>query len=296
MRLKLVYFFFLTFLFIPKGQAQFKQEILPFYDMETHLYGYKDSLLNMCAIPARYEYADRYYEQRARVFLNGKYGFLNCAGEEIIPLIYDDALNVSEGLIAVKLNEKWGFVDCMGKEVIPFKYELANHFSEQKAAVLFDGKWGFINKENKLIIPSQYEYDEAEYPLFRGGLVNMKQNSFWGYINEKGEKQIAFKYDYALPFDGETAAVSIDGQWGFIDKSGKEITEIKYSIVDPYFPIFKDGLLAVKFDERFGYINTKGEEIIPLIYDYVSIFEQGKALVRLGSEYFHIDINGNRID
>ena len=61
-------------------------------------------------------------EGLARVELNGKYGFINEEGEEVIPLKYDNAGNFSEGLAEVKLNGKWGLVNTKGEEVVPPEY------------------------------------------------------------------------------------------------------------------------------------------------------------------------------
>jgi nickel-dependent lactate racemase len=40
------------------------------------------------------------------VKLNGKYGFIDKTGKEIVPPKYDDAWDFQEGLARVKLNEK----------------------------------------------------------------------------------------------------------------------------------------------------------------------------------------------
>jgi hypothetical protein len=47
-----------------------------------------------------------------------KYGFINEAGEEVVPFIYDNSIIVSEGMAAVKYRGKWGFLS--------FNAELSN--------------------------------------------------------------------------------------------------------------------------------------------------------------------------
>jgi hypothetical protein len=52
----------------------------------------------------------------ASVKLNGKYGFIDKTGQEIIPLKYDEAWSFHEGLGGVKLDGKSGYVDKRGNE------------------------------------------------------------------------------------------------------------------------------------------------------------------------------------
>lgn len=96
-------------------------------------------------------------EETILVSKDKKYGFLNLAGSEIIPLIYDDAHSFSEGLAAVCRNGKWGFVDKTGKEVILPGFDRVLPFDNSLAAVTVDGKWGLIDKEGKIILPIEYD-------------------------------------------------------------------------------------------------------------------------------------------
>jgi hypothetical protein len=276
--------------------AQFKQVIIPYYDQATELYGYKDSALNMAAIPAKYQYADRHYEGLARIQQNDKWGFIAFSGKEIVPAIYDDALNFKDSVAAVKQNDKWGYIDKTGKVIIPFQYAIATDFHEDRAAVFNGEFWGFINKKGFLGIDYMFGYDENVYPVFKEGLANVKFRDNYGFIGVLGQIVIPFNYDYALPFDNGLAAVQKDYKWGFINKNGKEIIPIKYEIGGNTFPVFNEGLTPVSVDNKYGFVNRQGKEVIPLIYDYASNFEKGKAPVRLGSQSFYINTEGERID
>jgi hypothetical protein len=61
-------------------------------------------------------------------------------------LKYDFASPFSEGLARVELNGKYGFVDREGKEIIPVKYDDAHVFEDGLALVMFNGNWGYIDK------------------------------------------------------------------------------------------------------------------------------------------------------
>ena len=48
---------------------------------------------------------------------------------------YTEVRNFKEGLACVKSNGKWGFIDETGKEVIPLKYDLGFDFKEGFAEI-----------------------------------------------------------------------------------------------------------------------------------------------------------------
>ena len=50
-----------------------------------------------------------------------------------------------EGLAAVKLNGKWGYIDEMGTEVIPFIYDMAYSFEGEFAEVVLNGTFRYID-------------------------------------------------------------------------------------------------------------------------------------------------------
>ena len=75
--------------------------------------------------------------------------------KESISLKYDETHDsFSENLVGVSLNGKWGFIDKMGKEVVPLKYGHVKSFHEGLACVVAeDDKCGFIDKVGKEVVP-----------------------------------------------------------------------------------------------------------------------------------------------
>lgn len=200
---------------------------------------------------------------------------------EAIPCQYDDAEDFSEGLAAVKQNGKWGYVDKTGKEVIAYKYDNARSFSEGLAAVYLDEKWGYIDKTGKEVVA--YKYDNAQ--SFSEGLAAVGQTGKGaGFIDKTGKEIVPCKYTEVRPFSEGLAAVR-EGtgygiKWGFVDKTGEVVIPVgKYSY--PYYALsFHEGLTAVNNDAygpardpnaRNGFINTAGELVIP--YQYYEVPE-----------------------
>ena len=157
----------------------------------------------------------------APVGLNGKYGFIDKSGNEVIPLKYDNAGSFSEGRARVKLNGKYGFIDKSGNEVIPCKYDdfLSNSFSDGTVPVKLNGKYGFIDKSGNVVIPLKYDGAGS----FKEGLGFVKLNGKWGFIDKSGKVVIPLKYDYAYFFTNGRAQVELNGERFYIDKKGNRI-------------------------------------------------------------------------
>ena len=171
-------------------------------------------------IPCKYDYANPFSEGRAYVKLNGKYGYITPTG-----IWYDDADKyLHDNLRRVKLNGTWGFIDKSGTEVIPCKYDGAYSFSEGLAKVVLKDeygfyKFGFIDKSGTEVIPCKYDYAES----FREGLAKVKVSGKYGFIDKSGTEVIPCKYDYAdHSFHDGRAGVRLNEKYGFVDKSGVE--------------------------------------------------------------------------
>lgn len=83
--------------------------------------------------------------------------------EKVIGSFSCDDLDVltEDGLIAFERDGKWGFVDTEGNEVLSPAYESAKSFSNGLAAVCQNGQWGFIDREGNLAI--EYQFMDADY-------------------------------------------------------------------------------------------------------------------------------------
>jgi hypothetical protein len=68
----------------------------------------------------------------ARVKADGKWGYIDTRGREVIPLRFDDAKDfAANGLAPVEVDGKYGYIDARGREVIPLRYDFVHGFSPQ---------------------------------------------------------------------------------------------------------------------------------------------------------------------
>ena len=185
-----------------------------------------------------YDSAGCFSEGLAAVGLDGKYGYINTQGVEVIPCKYDSAGCFSEGLAPIKLDYKWGFINTKGEEVIPCKYDFAISFSEGMTAVhegnyWETGKWGFIDKNGNELSPCKYtlllNQEFIDFgPVLKEGLAAVRNadTGKWGFVDNTGKEVIPCKYDYVNRFSKGITDVHLNGKQFYIDKTGKEY--IKY--------------------------------------------------------------------
>ena len=101
---------------------------------------------------------------------NGQWGYINKAGEQIIPCIFEKAFQFSYGRALVKMNGKYGYIDREGTIKIPCIYSKAsafkkNYYSEDSPIVAetYIGRTQYgIDADGKILFQvSEEEYDDS---------------------------------------------------------------------------------------------------------------------------------------
>ena len=295
---------FLVVLFLYSTSINAQKKLTAFTDKNKKM-GYKDAS-GTIAIPAKYDDAENFFEERAVVSLNKKWGVIDDSGKEIVSPKYDSLSSIYwYSYVEVKQNGKWGFLDRQGQEVIPIQYQAVHSFHENIAPVKQNNKWGFINRSGKEIVP--FKFQDAKG--FDGGLSLVLFNNKWGAIDKTGKEAIPFKYDsleYARMF-GEPIGLlkgKLDGKWGFINSDGSVALPFKYEGIKEYRMKFDDteddsmyveeigdfffGIEMVKLNGKYGAIDFYGKEAIPIKYQDIRN-ESNSALVLNG--WFRVKLN-----
>lgn len=158
-------------------------------------------------IPVATEYGPKshsFSEGLVPMQTKGKWGFMNPAGQLVIPATFEDAKDFREGLAPVKVKGelvwcpagaegnrsgstmRWGYVDKTGKIVITPSFESAEPFSEGLAEVHNCNESFFIDRTGKAVI-SGFTYASS----FSGGLARfelLKESQLLsGYVDKAGK-------------------------------------------------------------------------------------------------------------
>ena len=201
-----------------------------------------------------------------------KYGLLNSAGEELLPVKYDAISGFRDGFAIVKADGKCGFIKVLNIEdnsisnvdyaKTVYSYDHADSFVNGLARVQRDNKWGFIDKSGAEVITCKW--DDIYY--LSDGLFLVESNKKRGFINQKNELVLPCIYDDATDFHNGIAAVcenmNSDGPcWKIINHEGKSVSPILYDDVlvtdDGHFYV-----MYTKDDETIShFISDRGERI-----------------------------------
>lgn len=149
---------------------------------------------------------DRYSELNWLAGISSKYAVWG-ENQLLTDFIYDECGSASSGLLAVEKDGKWGYVNEQGEEVIPIEYDASwdqyvpvasteaepycYAASDGYVTLVKDGQWELRNTEGALVIaPGVFE---AIRPVYDGKCW-VKQNGIWKVIeigvsadNESGD-------------------------------------------------------------------------------------------------------------
>ncbi len=190
----------------------------------------------------------------------------------------------AEMLYPVIVGGKLSFIDKTGKVVLKTQLntESFTMFSDGYAPyVSMVNKvkhYGLMDASGKVVI--EPIYDAMSFPT--EGKCSVMKNGKWGYIDTTGKKLTEFIYDQAWPFEGGRALVMLGdfdtGKYGMIDLKGNYVLKPEYAVITE----FSEGFVKVSAEwGKCGFADTTGEIVIAMVYSDVMKFTEGLAAVKV---------------
>lgn len=222
----------------------------------------------------------------AKVYRDGKEGFINCSGELLFdPQIltdrkYSEVGSFTDGLCmvsAMPVLERdfvsrnhgynnpgiWGFVDTRGKEVIKPQYVFAENF-QHGTAIVAKGEWVFD--------PEDFIYTAEDIR--------------WGVIDKNGNVIVPFNYSHIkrVSLDGRIFAVCCPAEgkdkWGVADSDGNLLVKPVFGNISEVC----DGL-AVFSDTAYSDEDYE--------YNLFGLYDIGKKEVAIKPKYYRVSFEEN---
>jgi len=251
-------------------------------------WGFIDKTGNLVINPT-FERVSSFSEGLAGVETHGKWGFVDKTGKFIIKPRFDAVQPFSKGLAYVEINypnsglpKKFAYINKSG-QFVKIKTENMLQYGSFNT---FSCKY-LDEKTGKELYPEKLGYPpvrgiEGECPRFSEDdllMVYYNKNHNIGFIDKKGILKVKTDLKWTdgnMPpindFTNGLAAFSINGKWGFIDKTGKIVIKNKFTtnICSIYWVvgelIFDNNGLAKAGMEynnsiKCGYISKNGDYI-----------------------------------
>lgn len=199
-------------------------------------------------------------------------------------------------------DELWGVADGEGEIILEPRFRYEPDFQGGYAVVAlpdpgaernmsdeneYGNFFGVIDAQGKVILPAEYESIEISA---EEGVILVKKNDLYGYMNLQGETIIAPKYDRAAMFTGDYAAVAMNIEtdaskdsmgyascWGMINRSGKVCIPLEHDWLESS----SNGIAAVQRSGEYGYINAQNKTIVDFKYFSAGPFVNGYAAVAI---------------
>ena len=232
---------------------------------------------------------------------NGLYGYLDPDGEWAIEPQFMYATPFSEGVATIAMLDEnrggpaYSFINHTGRTITTFRDGAGRGWPFYKGAAIVgwsNQKYAVVSKTGDMVFETQFEQfqgNETTHQFIFDGLIGVRSDGKWGFIDSAGEWIIKAQYEAVDHFENRLCSVKIDGKWGVIDTTGKVIIEPKYD----WYVRFSNDLAAVNIDGKYGYINKEGKVAIKAQYVYAMDFVDGVAWVVTEQGHGLIDTNGN---
>ena len=241
-------------------------------------YGMVDNRGNE-VIPCEYDYVDYIGKKRFAVKKDGMYSLAAEGGKLLSGFVCDSIENSYRAERAfpvwVMKGDDYAFMNEAGELITGFDFKVTkdtvknwDNSSHILRHVSYVGRsiyqYGVSFNEADSVLVVNW-YDEDDYygggPFFmthsgpvpdslehyyRERLFPVYDGERYGYINDRGEMAVPFRYDKAEMFREGLAAVQRNGKWGFIDQKGNEIIPPKFDRIDHVF----SGGRAIIYDKE----------------------------------------------
>ena len=268
------------------------------------------------SVNAKYGFSqfDSYGNCYYKVWNNLKWGICDANGKEIVAPAYDAIWDYNNGYAIVNMGAKW-YRTSVPKGTSDLQKE--RNFSKiwiydnaSTSAYVYEptmkqiyklggGKFGLIDDKGNEVVPPIY--DEIVVTSEKG-ILKVKMNNKYGFIDFNGNNITDIKYDDAYDFCEGFAIVNIGGtlnkrgkisggKWGFVNVNGDEVIKVKYNNVNP----FSNGVTSVSEQNAWFVIDKNGKKVSNNSFEELGCFSEGRAPYRENSRYGYIDENGNKI-
>lgn len=272
-----------------------------------------------------YDQAAPFSEGLAYFSKGEEYGFMDREGNVVLRPDCDSVSSFREGYAYYSVDGRYGYLDKSGRIVTEAIYDDAGYFYNGTALVMKNGRYGAIGGDGTEILPPEYDeihveatflfakrdelvycFDKDGKPYLsegwedidiKEGLFCVKRNQKYGLLDGNGNVILESRYERLAPIPGKKLVIACEnGNYGVLDYEGNRKVPFIYEWIGYQQGTLGDGLIVAQspqdekenssLNRKYGYLSGEDlSEKIPLIYDYMSSFVGGRAVVKQNEKY-----------
>ncbi|HLP56790.1 MAG TPA: WG repeat-containing protein [Fluviicola sp.] len=235
-------------------------------------------------IPATFEYATHFSENRALVKQNNLWGYIDSTGKWVVQPIYQSAEVFKNGKANVYVNGKRGLLKPDGTyKVKPLYDTITEHYNGVETVV--NGKKGWISNNWSDEIPAEYHLFTFTYDYINAKKKNGGYDLYWQGKLIKTNLEYPVGYGDAF-VDAKQVVVWVDGKKGILDQQGNWVVEPNYSNITYHF-------MGDFFDD---YLTSTPAFYVLDSTEYLYYDDAHEVVDQVGaSQYLLIKVTGERI-
>jgi len=187
-------------------------------------------------------------------------GFVNQNGTVVIPAVYEEVSEFSEGLAVVSRNDSTFYINKENENVFSAFFMSAGPFRNGVAAVQQDSKWYFINRLGQSISSAFTEIQE-----YSGGAYVFRNGNLYGALDQYGQALIEPQFSKLGDFKNGFAYYMEQNRYGFVSREG-----MAYKAVYDWISDFNEEQIAViRQNGHYGLILGNAKILLPCEWDLI---------------------------
>ena len=158
-----------------------------------------------------------FYDDYARVILNGKLNFINRNNKLLSDTWFDEVKDFFDGYAMVESGDKYNFINQNGKCISDTWFDWVDDFSNGYAKVRLGDKVNLIDRNGKRV--SDMWFDDMD--IFHDGYAKVQLNNKLNFVDTNGKLISDTWFDDAYDFYDGYTYVLLNNKWYGIDTNGK---------------------------------------------------------------------------
>lgn len=191
---------------------------------------------------------------------------------------------------------KYGTVDLAGKELLPIQYEEITPLLGIENALLIqkDGVYGVARDDGKIVIEPQYAQISALGENSIAGYIVQDRNGKYGIVGYSANEILPCQYDGIVPVYGNDLYVVKKGEKQIlVNKQGTEVLTTGFDEITQILKSQENGVIF-KQNNKYGVMKTTGEVTVQPQYDNLQEAKTGIFIYEQNEKCGVMDLQGEQ--